>query len=102
MVHSSRALLNLPPKCSVGIDNPERVEGGVHHLATREEVPYNWDAEVGQEEGQADRGHLPDVVACSCVRACVRACVCVHVGGEKEGGGGMCVCVRVQGRTKVL
>lgn len=57
--------MEVPPKSSVGVYYPERVEGGVHDLSGAEQVQHNRDAEVSDQEPEGDVHHLADAAACS-------------------------------------
>ena len=53
-----------PAKCSVSVDNLQRIKGGVHHLCGGEEVLDDGDAEVSEQYGQTNGGGVADIVTC--------------------------------------
>lgn len=57
-------MIDSPPKSSIGVDNPEGVERGVHGLAGGEEILDNWYTEVGDQTAQADVEYPPYVATC--------------------------------------
>ena len=55
---------HIPAKGTIGVDQSQRIKGGIHCLSRGKQVGHNRNAQVGNQQSQADVEHSSYVITC--------------------------------------